>query len=173
MTPKSIGSLQLDVFEAVGRIPLRYLGSPTDGNAVNPNAVIDKSAHAHFDWLWREDFKAQPRRSESFKIGSVAKEVENPLAWRWKPDFRVKREFVHRRLLMPGFDPASASKAPAAQRLHCCKNARDTKQDRQPKKRPICESCSDKKTKRNDRADDSPFLINVGSKESLHIASAM
>jgi hypothetical protein len=73
---------------------------------------------------------------------------------------------------MPGFNSAGARKAPAPQRLYRRKNACDAKQNRQPQRRPECEACSDKKTKRNDRPNGSSFLIDVGSKESLHIAKS-
>lgn len=168
--PEGIWTAQLHVFKTVGRVPLGYLGPPTDWNAMNANLVVNKNACAHFDWRWREDFKAKPRRREGFKIGGVAKEVEDPVAGRRKPDFRVKREFVQRRPLMPGFDATGARDAPATQGFYRGKNTRDAEQDRQPERRTECETRPDKKTQRDDCSNDSALLINVGSKESFHVA---
>ena len=90
--PRAIGTPNLLVDEAKGRIPFRDFRSPPDRNAADSEPVADPRAHAHLDRLRSHDAKTQPGGCQRFQVLRVGEEFEDCVPWVRKLDASL--EFV-------------------------------------------------------------------------------
>lgn len=92
MVPQLIRPFQLQIFKSVRWLPRREFGSPTHGNPVPMQQVVNQCAGEQLDRLGREDLKAQPFRSEQLEIAGVGEKAKN-FANAWEP---IVRGLKHR-----------------------------------------------------------------------------
>lgn len=96
VVPECVRTAQLNIDKSVWRIPFGYLGSPANGNAVNPDPIVNACARAHRDRLWGENFETHPGRGDGFKIGRVGKKLEHLSPGTWQPKLGIEGEEVQR-----------------------------------------------------------------------------
>ena len=96
MVPEGVRSADLFVHEAEGRFPCTDQGSPTDGEAVEAESVVDECAGMHLDGLRREDAEVQEIWRDTLEIRGVREEREHLLAGAWDPELGFKRVGFHR-----------------------------------------------------------------------------
>jgi hypothetical protein len=77
VVPQLVWTLQLQIFKRERWLPGRDFGSPSHGNSMPMEPVVDQRAGEHLDGLGREDLKTQPWRSEQLEIGGVREKTED------------------------------------------------------------------------------------------------
>jgi hypothetical protein len=77
--PVTEGSAALLVDESTGWLPGGDLALPVDGHAMNAEAVVDASPHAHVDRAGREQPQPEPRRDDGLEVVDVRDEAEDVL----------------------------------------------------------------------------------------------
>jgi hypothetical protein len=77
--PEPVGAADLDVDEAVGRLPGLDERVPPHGHAVQAQAVLKEAADAHLDRRRRDELEAQQRRRDRLEVGGIGKEGEGVL----------------------------------------------------------------------------------------------
>ena len=93
--PQAVGTAQLSVNKAVGRLPFGDFRSPADGNAMHPNLIVDQGPRPHFDGAGRQHGEFHPRRSDGLEISRVGKEGEHLVPRARQPKFGLQGVFFH------------------------------------------------------------------------------
>lgn len=92
VVPVAIRPAQLPVGEAKRRFPIANLRAPANGNAMQPQAVIDQRASVHVDRPGRDDLKIQPRRRDRFQVERIGEEVKDFCLWARQAKFGQQAE---------------------------------------------------------------------------------
>lgn len=95
VVPEAVGASELSVDEPVGRLPGGNFTLPAYRHAVDMKSVIDFDSLAHLDGAWRENVKAEPRRSESLQIVGVREEGKDVMNRPGQPDGTLVLETCH------------------------------------------------------------------------------
>ena len=77
MNPQPVRTLNLFIHESAVRVPQGNPCSPREGNAEQPQPVIDPGSLSHLNGLGGRNVKVEFRRRDAFKIGGVAKKSKN------------------------------------------------------------------------------------------------
>jgi len=79
MNPLPVRTLNLLIHKPAGRVPQGNPCFPREGNAEQPQPVIDPGSFCHLNGLGGCNVEVKLRRRDAFKIGGVAKKSENRL----------------------------------------------------------------------------------------------
>jgi hypothetical protein len=94
--PEGVWPAQLNVHKTVRGIPFGNLRAPANGDAVDPDAIINQRTGTHRDGSGREDCKFQPWGRDGFQVPRFREEGKDFVTPARKPKLRVEGEFLHR-----------------------------------------------------------------------------
>ncbi|MFM1943605.1 MAG: hypothetical protein RI897_2587 [Verrucomicrobiota bacterium] len=95
MDPQPVGAAFLFVGEVVRWVPAGDFRLPAEGDAVNPEAIIDEGSGLHGDGGGGEDGKVQPGRGDGFEVFGVGEEAEGFLEREWQESILFEDESSH------------------------------------------------------------------------------
>lgn len=87
--PEVVGTPNLLIHEAVGRIPDRDVRAPEKRNPVQMDAVVNQGTLAHVDGPRSKNMKTEPRGGELLEIFRVRKEGKQGFDGKGKPLFSM------------------------------------------------------------------------------------
>ena len=83
----------MSVNKAARRLLLGDFRSPTDGNAMHPDAVVNERAGTHFNHAGGEHRKFHPRWSQGVEVARITKKGKHIVAWTRQPYLGAQGEF--------------------------------------------------------------------------------
>jgi len=70
--PEPVGTAQLHIDEAAGRLPERYFRAPSHRHTMDPDAVVNECSPSHHDGRRSQYLESNPGRSYQFQIPRLA-----------------------------------------------------------------------------------------------------